>query len=88
MEVQLKAGKLVGEEGTYLANSRYGIGKEDTSYRSVLNQNLSFYGIAYSIVILMITVIYIGDYQLYKTDNAIILFQFLYISLLSMDLRL
>ena len=38
-------------------------------------------------MLLMITVIYIGDNLIYKTDNAVIFFQFLYLSLLSMDLR-
>ena len=52
----------------------------------MISSGISIYAVIYSLMLIMITVIFIGDSQLYKTDNAFIFFQFLYFSLLSMDL--
>jgi hypothetical protein len=87
--VELSAGEIEGQGGALLGNSIYGYSSKTVSPIDIIydqTSNLYMYGRAFTVLLFIATVIFLGQELNYKTDNLFILFTLGYLTLTALNL--
>lgn len=88
--IKINAGDVNSDTGILLGNSVYGyssatVAPIDIIYNST--SNLYMYGRAFTVLLFIATVIFLGQELNYKTDNLFILFNVAYLTLTALNLQ-